>query len=369
MKKFASFLAVICTWVTAAAVTVPSYINTAANVIELNGADWSALRERLHGLERGDSDVVRVLHIGDSHIQAEFVTNALREKLQEKYGNAGRGLIVPLRLAGTNQSNDYAVTSPSKAWTQTRLLKWPWPVKPGVTGISARADAATTVCWHPLGKGHRIKRARLLTSDGVTDTVLPAEVDSIVTRVPAGQSIYGAITENGRPGLLYSAIGNNGATYNDYLLINGFAEKTQDFNPDLIIISMGTNEAFSYNTPAEMETATRNLIRTLRTRNPHAAMLVLLPMECQRNRNHGRKPLSEYYDVNTRVAEAAAMIARVAEEMNVPVWDFYTVAGGDGASSKWLDDGLMNKDRIHLYKPGYEVQAQLLYNALVNALE
>ena len=352
----------------AAMAGTPAYINTSANHIEMNGADWSALRHSLANRLGGDSSVVRVLHIGDSHIQAEFVTNRLRQLLQERYGNAGRGLMAPLRLAGTNQSHDYAVTSPSKDWTQTRLLKLPWPIAAGVTGIAAAPAANTTVTWHPLGDNHKIKHATVISSNGVRDIATTHPVDSLVTDVAAGEALYGAIVENGQPGLLYSAIGNNGACFNDYLLVRDFAASTKIFAPELIVLSMGTNEAFSYMTDEEIDRSITDLVRLLRHNNPDAAFLLLTPMECQKNRNHGHKPLSPYYDINTRNAQVAKLIKEVAQREKLPVWDFYTVAGGEGCSAHWLDDALMNKDRIHLVKAGYELQAELLNAALAEQL-
>lgn len=370
MKKALMTLAVLISALTAAAQdSVPAFINQKANVIAMNGADWSGLRDKMQARTRvGDTSVVRILHIGDSHIQAEMVTNELRRLLQERYGNAGRGLLMPLRLAGTNQSHDYAVTSPSKDFRQTRLLKLPWPVRPGVTGIAATPNSATTVTWKALRPGHNIAHATLLSSAGVRDVSPATPVDSLVTDIAAEQAIYGLLTDNGRPGLLYSAIGNNGACYNDYLLIDRFAQNTAVFRPDLIILSMGTNEAFSMMSDADIATSVDNLVRLLRRFNPGAQMLILTNMECQKNRNHGHKPLSPYYDILAANKHVAEIIAARAAALGVPVWDFYAVAGGDGASSAWIDADLFSRDRIHLNNSGYLLQARLLYRALEGAL-
>lgn len=370
LKRFV-FAAALLLSLTVVRGAIPSYIDTAANHIQMNGADWSRLRGQLASLAAGQDTIVRMLHIGDSHIQAEFVTNELRRLLQEQYGNAGRGLISPLRLAGTNQPTDYKITyadgSKDTKALQARLLKCPWPVRPGVTGIAVQPQTDCSIVWENLGDGHDMHSFTLLTSDGIADKSANGG-KSLTTAVPAGQSIYGAITENGRPGIIYSAIGNNGACFNDYLLIDTFATATRIFQPSLIVLSMGTNEGFSYMTDKEIERSVRELIHLLRYNHPDADFLVLLPMECQKNRNHGRRPLSPYYDVNVRVAQAKDIINRAAREEGVPVWDFYAVAGGQGASDKWLADKLMNTDRIHLRKPGYELQANLLYEALREAL-
>lgn len=345
------------------AATYPEFINVDANHIE---GSLPHFREGLKVLEAGNDTVIRVLHIGDSHIQAEFVTNALRKKLQERYGNAGRGLLSPLRLAGTNQTYEYTLKQlTSNPLLQTRLLKFPWPVRPGVTGVAVESNSPSTIA--AITPGDPFTQYKIFTSNGVTTNKLSHGTDSITLTINGGEAFYGVYVENGKSGIIYSAIGNNGACFTDYSLINNFPQSTAEFNADLIILSMGTNEGFSSMTDDEIERSVRNLIITLKAFNPKAELLVLLPMECQKNRNHGQTPLSPYYDVNKRVAEASQIIYRTARQLNTPVWDFYSIAGGEGASSKWLDAGLMNKDRIHLLKGGYELQADLMYDALTEA--
>lgn len=374
MKKLFLIVAVLlCTFSNIAAQdNTPTFIDNDANVISLSNASdtqrqsWKRLSARMDSLEHHTSDgIVRILHIGDSHIQAEFVTNALRAMLQDVYGNAGRGLVSPLRLAGTNQPVDYVITAPdADQWRKTRLLKLPWTDTPGVTGIAAQPTQTSHVTIKALNRDHRIFRATILTSDGKDTKRYDTLQDSIRIDIRGGESLYGAILENGKPGLLYSAIGNNGACFTDYLLIPNFVKDTEVFNPDLIILSMGTNEGFSCMTDDEIQRCTADLIRLLRKTHPSAAMLILTPMECQINRNHGYRPLSPYYDINEHVADAAKLIADVAATEGIPVWDFYAIAGGHGASAKWIDANLFSKDRIHLNAAGYTLQARLMFAAL-----
>lgn len=355
---------------------IPEFINTAADSISLSTADspqraaWRHLASRLDSLEHHtSSSVVRILHIGDSHIQAEFVTNALRAMLQDTYGNAGRGLVSPLRLAGTNQPVDYTITATAASdWRKTRLLKLPWNATPGVTGIAAQPIRATTATIKALGLGHKIKQATILTASGDKAYSYTSPQDSISINLNADESLYGAILENGQPGVLYSAIGNNGACFTDYLLIPGFVKGTEVFHPDLIVLSMGTNEGFSYMTDTEIQRCTADLIRLLRNAHPNAAMLVLTPMECQINRNHGYRPLSPYYDINEHVADASRLISDVAKRQGIPIWDFYSIAGGHGASDRWIKSELFSRDRIHLNAAGYRLQARLMYSALRAAI-
>ncbi|MDE6109288.1 MAG: hypothetical protein K2F72_03265, partial [Muribaculaceae bacterium] len=104
-----------------------SFINVQANKIDLNDDDWTALSA---AFDHSDSSVVRILHIGDSHIQAEGSTSRTRSRMQAKYGSAGRGLTAPFRLAGTNAPMDYSYRSNS-SFTGSRLLKTPWATDMG----------------------------------------------------------------------------------------------------------------------------------------------------------------------------------------------------------------------------------------------
>lgn len=377
MKKLVLALSALLAVFTAIA-SVPEYINTSANVIELpasaDRAGWARVAKRLDALEKGTSDdKVRVMHIGDSHIQAEMGTTALRTLLQQRYGNAGRGLITAFRLAGTNQPVDYAITAENPIDSQARLLKRPWPIRPGFTGIAASSALSNRVTFKNLNPGHGFDKATVFTSDGRRDMRWPVPVDSASFTILPGERVYGVYTERVHtPGIVYSAIGNNGATFSDYLLIDGFAESVAQFNPDIIVFSMGTNEGFSTDSDEKIAEDTHRLIQLVREANPNAVMVMWTPMECQKNRNHGKTPPSPDFDINTRVAQVRDILLDVARREGMAIWDFYDVAGGESVSARWIEDGLMNKDRIHLYRAGYELQGQLgadAFNAFIDSMK
>ncbi len=341
----------------------PEFINLDKNKISLPSNapkdKWVAVAKRLHSLEKGRSkENIRILHIGDSHIQAEMGTSKLRERLQSKYGNGGRGLITAFKLAGTNQPTDYAITSENPVDSQARLLKRPWPITPGFTGIAASSNLSNKITYKNLNPDHRFDRAAIFTSNGTRNVRWATPVDSASFWAFPGEKVYGVYTANGQPGIVYSTIGNNGACFSDYLLIDGFAESTKFFNPDIIILSMGTNEGFSTMSDQEITKTTTELITRLKQANPEAVFIIWTPMECQKDEK-----------INRRVAEASALISKVAGEQGIPVWDFETIAGGEGASAKWLDSKLMNKDRIHLYKAGYTVQGDLAADAFEDFID
>ena len=65
--------------------------------------------------------ITQILFLGDSHIQADWITSFLRNKFQEKYGNAGRGLVFPYSVANSNGPDDFT-SATNQAWENFRLV-------------------------------------------------------------------------------------------------------------------------------------------------------------------------------------------------------------------------------------------------------
>src|SRR5699024_9959061 len=77
--------------------------------------------EKLYDLDLGKKDKVRIVHIGDSHIQAGFFTGKNRENFQERFGNAGLGFVFPHALANTNGIKEVSFSS-SVPWKGKRNI-------------------------------------------------------------------------------------------------------------------------------------------------------------------------------------------------------------------------------------------------------
>jgi len=62
-------------------------------------------------LEKSKDRKLNIVHIGDSHIQADVMPNVMRQRLQESFGNAGLGLVFPYSLVRTNGGRNVSFTS------------------------------------------------------------------------------------------------------------------------------------------------------------------------------------------------------------------------------------------------------------------
>lgn len=93
--------------------------------------------EKLKQLEsaKDSPKKINIVHIGDSHIQADLQTNKIRRDLQDVFGNGGRGLVFPHNLARTNGSWDIRFNS-NQRWDNHRNIS---PVNGSPVGLSGIA--------------------------------------------------------------------------------------------------------------------------------------------------------------------------------------------------------------------------------------
>ncbi len=393
------------------AVLIPSYIKLDLNHIKLNGNDWRLLRT---ASSKVSSRPLSIVHIGDSHIQADFSTSHVREMLQLDLGNAGRGLVTPLKMSGTNQPFDYTFNSPD-SWEAAKLMKSPWGRTMGFTGTSVSPNALSSQLtiatganddYNPFSDvtvfhngqffvtgvededGYAIP-FRAIPSKDYTQILLNGEYSGVTIRFDsAGDlTIYGANLSGHRPGVFYHTIGNNGATFDTYNRIGNVGEGIKALAPDLVIVSLGTNEAFGRTDVLAFTAAIDKLLNNIREANPKVQFLLVTPMECQRanyrtvtKRVPGRTKKGKKrtrtvtsrvknYGVNQNILPLRNAMLEYCTAHAIPVYDWYEVCGGDGASEQWLSDGLYGKDRVHLTRKGYKLQGELLYKALKEALK
>lgn len=370
----------------------------------------------------GEREVVSIVHLGDSHVQAGFLSGRVMRLLHARYGNAGRGWIAPFRLGRSNEPDDYRVASPVKEWTLGRCVQRPWrcPVGPGGIGLLTPAAAVRLdVSVTPVnGSGYAFNQLvlyrgeesaplypvvppgeRLGESLFVRDalpafslpelTPLPGPVDGMVTDTfrlesladhltlasrplppadppPVGRYVnlyHGMNLTNGQPGVLYHAVGVNGARFSDYTS-EEYLARLAALQPALLIVSLGTNESFEGNfTPARFEEQVNAFIALVKQRMPRAALLLTTPPECYRRATINRRRV---YIRNNNTEKAARVLAKVAADHGLACWDLFRATGGKESCKRWWGEGLMGKDRIHFTKRGYDEQGILLFNALTN---
>lgn len=426
---------------------------------------------QLEKLESRQRRTVNIVHIGDSHLQADFFSGMFRQLMHKRFGTAGRGLVFPFKLARTNSPVDIKAYSNTR-WEIKRNVSPSLPLPIGISGITLRTSDPDFMLKLSLGsngqhldynfnkvtifseKGpdsydfilsqsdeftnkdvlkpkyqyedvyHKVEVGDVLMQlaakygvsvsqiqmwNGLKDSKIVVGRKLIVKRTIIGKenpqsqpeffdlakidnsykgsssysttvfldrpqmsvflrgnktaeeqkhaTFYGIVLENDmRSGILYHMIGVNGAMFRHYNAAPEFFPQVRDLNPDLIIISLGTNESSGKTFNNEwFYNHVNRMVSMLRHHAPYADILLMTPSDAYRYRKYQ----------NPNPGKAKDVLLKFAEDQKFSAWNFYDVMGGYGAISQWYGQGLAQPDRLHLTKAGYEVQGQLLYEALI----
>lgn len=410
---------------------------------------------KLNALEKGLIDRVNIVHIGDSHLQAGFLTNEARKQLQLKFGNAGQGLVFPYKLANSNSPRD-SYSYSNVEWESFRNVHEQDQYQIGVKGYVVATPDSTAILkisvnpkdsldysfdkitlFQPDASAHsynlsqhsnrdilevsvqdykkitykvrrgdylgkiaskfstsviQLKRLNKLRSDRIyanqklivkkkerhskpidkslfehlpftktnhkysSEIVLDSLVDYVLfNQISASKTqpfqVDGMILEKqNEKGVLYHMIGVNGAMYTDYNTTELFFKQLPALKPDIIIVSLGTNEISNKRNEIieDMQLFFNNLSKVIPN---ETSILITTPIDHRKRQN-----LSSSVVKN---------ILKFSQSNNLSHIDFYNVFGGKGSMRKLQHKNFAQRDGIHLNAKGYKLQGFLLAKALL----
>jgi hypothetical protein len=342
---------------------------------------------KLNALETSDSlQTINILHIGDSHTQADFLTREIRNSLQKKFGNAGRGLIFPYRIIRSNESYDYR-SSTNSAWKWETVRGRKRNFEPGIAGASMlstddifklelklnKRDSVDNsfnklklICRNDsdgllafvTDKSELSRKLLGFTGDTIYETVFDSETDKIEIQSVENLIIDGIVLENQRKGIQYHVVGINGAHYADYNQSPVFFAEMPLLKPDVIFISLGTNEGVNSRVSEKVVVdEVDKMVSNIRSQGVGAPIVIITPFD----NYYRRKKFNPYLKVVRNGLLAAA------EKNNISCMDMYDISGGYGSAAEWRRRGLITADRIHYTASGYFLQGKMIYNTLINS--
>lgn len=423
------------------------------NNIITNTSSLNLFFEKLYSLEKEKGGKVNIVHIGDSHIQADLMTGMIRKTLQARFGNAGCGFTFPHRLAKTNGGH-YVSFSSNASWNSRRNIYAPEKgMEVGLSGIALNTRENFVIELNVRDESYAFNTIRIITADTVPSfdlatssktIVLESTVPKKIThkiksgevlgsiankyditiaqlkkanglksdniragrtlKIPTSQmqkkevkrsefiplgvkhdrysgfyhsdvplsklyllpggnaksfSLNGLVLEKDEPGLIYHSIGVNGAKASDYNKYPRFFTDMKALKPDLIVVSLGTNESFDKMAAPDYIAQMNLFIENVRAQNPEACILIMTPPPSQFRRKYP----------NTFVASYAKEILMQETAKNYASWDLFSEMGGLFGVNRNAAQGLMAGDKVHYSKPGYEKQGTMFTEALLNAYD
>lgn len=365
-----------------------AYYKPSLNVIE-NDLALQRFYIKLDDLLSRKQSKVNIVHIGDSHIQADILTHTTRVKFQNAFGNGGRGFVFPYQIAKSNGPLDLQIRY-SGNWVSASIMKDFEGESIGVCGYTLKAEdssylfikASNNPLVSSFNKLTVFQRNGLFLPDNsitakavafggkgefpFTTYLFEDYQDSISFVAKSNDStvvqLQGFNLENTEPGIVYHSVGTNGSSTLHYLRSNSFQQQIKALKADLIIISFGTNDCYlpysSYCSSCTKERF-REIIQRIRMQNPNADILITTPPDHYYRRRYSNRNL-EYLNTSLHA---------LALEENCAIWDLYAIMGGRGSIYQWFYAGLARRDLIHFSREGYILQGNLLYDAIIDSYD
>ncbi len=370
-----------------------NYIRTDKNKILFPGdsSDFEKFNKKLDNLVIKGDGKIRIIHFGGSHIQAGIYSGVCRKKLQNLYPglNGGRGTVFPYGMSKTYTPKNIRFKWTGK-WETCRNVERK-DCNLGVLGISATTEdssASITITLNPDYQKYEINKIKIFHDTGKKSYKIRLTADTSsykitefpekgYTLIETGKNInpvklhlektdtaqnsftlYGIDLENDFQGIVYTDAGISGASLPSFLKCNLLENQLSSLNPDLVIISLGTNDTYgkTFN-PERYKKHYIEFLNKIKKAVPEAAILLTVPNDCYYRR---RDPLPF-------TADAEKVILDLAKTYNCGVWNFYEIMGGYNSSYLWHKDKLMQNDLIHFTKKGYIIKGNLLFNALLKS--
>lgn len=343
--------------------------------------------------------VFKIVHIGDSHIQADFFSGKIRELLQQQYGNAGIGLIFPYKQIHTNGPRSYSSSS-TNPLASNKIIKCRTTCNVGLAGYNAILPKGTDITFN-LKKDTLTQYVSLIYSAQNTDALIinndhdagkyntqistnfniasyNTEVNpSFTINTNSAAILNGVIVNNGKPGVLYHTIGANGATFANYNNSALFFDQLSALEPDLIIVSLGTNESVSEISNDSFVYNMHQFYLNTRQAANRAKIIFTTPADNaikhtatvrKKIKGKWRTKHITTFQTNRKLIEQKDIILTYCDANKIMVWDLFAAMGGDGSMKEWVKTGYAARDHIHFNKSGYEIQGQLFYQALLQLL-
>jgi lysophospholipase L1-like esterase len=360
-----------------------------------DSSNWEAVWRKMDELVFEGKGQVQFMQMGGSHVQAGTWSHQVRGRMQTLAPGCkgGLGFVFPYRMAGTNGPWNYAVEYEGE-WAPAKIVGREEHPNTGLAGYSvSTTDSLTRLrIWgrEDSGPSYDFNRVKVFHSTGVDVNAVhwrnADEVTKMVTYPELGMTeihlaryhdtldlhflrqdslmrgitLYGISLETDDPGILYHAVGVNGASVPSWLKSDLFQKQLGALKPDVVVLSIGINDANTTDfSPAAYERNYDSLISRILSVNPKAALLFTTNTDSYYKRKYPNKNAD-------KVRES---MLRLAKKYNGAVWDTYGVMGGLGSVKKWQAAGLAQSDRVHMTPDGYRLLGDLLSSALQRSYE
>jgi lysophospholipase L1-like esterase len=376
---------------------------------------------------------VRILQIGDSHTAADYFTGELRRRLQARFGIGGSGYLAAGKPHLGIRTGIFKIAT-SDGWTYQALQKSDQTSQFWLSGFNAVSAAPGNSITYSSDSSVGFDSIEIeavrqphggtieVRLDGALESTFDlsaAGVEPIVFRLrpkkqPVGKFrqleikttgdgpvvISSVAINNSRSGVTVSAVGFPGATISilNKFAPDLFADDLKRIDPQIVILSFGTNEASNDKLSPDAYASTyEGVINKIKAALPAASVVILAPPDGE---EHGpscknapveascRAPASDHpletagqpkdssepdcdWHQLPKLTEVRNAQHDIASRRAIAYWNWASIMPDECGAHHWVTatPPLMTPDHIHFTHDGYAKSADAFLPTLMPLIE
>ena len=328
-------------------------------------------------LEETSARTVRVMHYGDSQIEEDRMTQQIRQKLQDRYGGRGAGL---LPLAQTIPT----LTVHQELFMSGRRVN-PTQGPRRYMVYSFKRDQRADGLYGPMGQMSFMADSLVKGSEEITAVCTPLDgrahytrwqvfADDSIDYTFAGDTVYlrgkGAVyglSQESSTGVIVDNIPMRGCLGTVFTKMD--AGQLRRFYREqrvrLIIMQYGGNAIPSNQNPgtiAAIVSGLRDQVRYLKNCAPEASILFIGPSDMIRQ-------VDGVWETYPMVPYMDRLLRKMATEEEIAYFSLYRYMGGAGSMIHWQEIGLAGTDGVHFTRSGARKAGNAVANWILEGKE
>jgi len=322
-----------------------------------------------------------IMHMGDSHIEIGQFSGEIKKQLFDIYGKGEIGWEFPYQLFNPQSMKVFPLDTVG-SWKRASIKHGKSNIPLGVTGLAFYLDGKSgelvfdkRIKDEPISKieflhyvsdkpfsikceAANIETRKVSENTAVTTLSFDKPLEKVSVQFNEnGKPIIYALRMNAKstPGITYHKFGVAGSTLDQF--INNtilFEEQLGYIKPELLIISLGTNDSYidSLNVP-RITKQLADFVKHIHKTVPRTTILFTTAPD---TKYQNKRP--------QRITEINSMIRnQVNEDPSLVLWDLNHIMGGDNSMEDWCKRLYVNSDSLHFNTRGYRLQGELFMHA------
>ena len=356
----------------------------------LPGGDVDFFDPLFDALDRADRTPVRIIHYGDSQIEEDRITGAIRERLQERFGGNGPGMM-PARQHATPYVGAGSTVELARYFNYGDLSYRAGIRKYGPYADFVRLDTTVTLSFYPIRGRNRAEqrtfermtlvagnlRSRLSVSSGGVKQVVEADGSPIAfvrfelpdstarasMTISGYADLYGVLLDS-KTGVRMDNMAMRGSSGGIFTTMD--SDQLRDFyreeNVRMILLQYGGNSVPYLKTDTQVETyieTVRKQIVLLRELAPQARIVFVGPSDMSTVVNGKRQTYP-------RLPGIVESLRTAVTDAGAAYWDIYGAMGGLNSMVQWVAarPQLAGSDYIHFTLAGSRKIGDMFCDAL-----